>query len=139
MARFSEITDIASNLSQLNPQLRTFKVTANTYNALESISEHLQMIENLNIKTWPLETLDHSIYLQNVRKFKIEYRIKDYNLEVPKIPLQFCQLKEFEINGRDIEYSDHFLEFLHEKLVKFLPTNGECIDRKLQNVCLLLI
>lgn len=103
------------NLLKLNPQLRSFKISLRDYSYLDRYSEYLQFIESLDISIKTSASIPvNSIYFNNVKQFNAYFYIsRDFNI-FPKIPFLFRQLKEFNIKGRSLKYSDFLLDFLSE-------------------------
>lgn len=119
--------DFATML-QLNQQLRTFKCTSLSLKILDQISEHLQLIECLEIRGFMYEPHENSIHFQNVKHFNIEYKGQRGRRTVPTIPFRFNALKELEINGMILEYSDYLLRFLNDnQMIEELASEDNCL------------
>lgn len=108
------------NVLQLNPNIRSLTIDIRDLNYFDSIKEHLQSIENLDLILTVFagempQIQNYSIYLQNVTKFKFSYYFPPEILieSIPKIPFLFSQLKEFIFEDRNIT-SDVFLNFVLE-------------------------
>lgn len=78
MLNKANVLRVVVNVLQLNSNIRSLKMGISELNHLDSIKEHLQSIEHLDLfLDWNVYELpkmqNYSIYLQNVTKFKFRY------------------------------------------------------------------
>lgn len=122
---------------RLNPQLKSLFFGGDMVNGIfiQSISDHLQWIETLDIKCNHLYDLDNNvIHFRNVKHFtlsSISY------CSFRRIPFLFDKLKTLSINTTCFSFSTEFLEFIslhRSSLTKLCINSSDFMINLFENV-----